>query len=602
MPQVTTSLTAPSHAAGAVATTSSAVEIHSTATNGMNHNHANSLAGSCSSEKAGQDTDATTDANTVLNNPNSTTTTSDMPQTNTTKLTAPNITAAAAGGSPANPPSSDSSAPPSSSVDKPISQAEKEARRRAWREASSEDEKRMRFLALLCGRGSFPENSSNNNNSSFLRGRDRTTSIGGMGDDNGTSRMDTDHHDSRHAFSTDLENNDPIGKTLPGHPTSGGGAGIIAQNPLADPSLPLPPNYQPTTPQNLSRRILHKQGVGYLDDAVSLLLSAASDRFLAAVLTQAAACRDRRLEGYKALLVERKERKRHRRKVLKERTERERRFREEIEKRRKGAEDAMKEAEDGKKGVKAPIAPVVAPALEEESFQVTQADLERLKEFRKDNEDLDAEEDYYHNYFGKNEYDWDDNEVGGKTAPNGDNEEESDEYDSEEEIDDKQYDLLLRDIVRPLGAWGFDLTSKIGFSSADTGMDEESEYVVEADKEDDDGDQEEEAEEEDADNNEEKEESDNDEEGNGAKKPPSPVKNSSPVKNKASAKKTASKRKREEADGDKKGAPAAKKTAVNKSSSEKVPSAVAPSTSQSVKNSSAAPASPPKPAKKSGEK
>ena len=79
------------------------------------------------------------------------------------------------------------------------------------------------------------------------------------------------------------------------------------------------PNYTPTTPQNLSRRLLHKSSVGYLDDSVPLLTSALSDRFLATVLVQAMACRDRRIEGYKATLRQRKRRVRHRKRVLRER-------------------------------------------------------------------------------------------------------------------------------------------------------------------------------------------------------------------------------------------------------------------------------------------
>ena len=110
-------------------------------------------------------------------------------------------------------------------------------------------------------------------------------------------------------------------------------------------------------------------------------------------------------------------------------------------------------------------------------------------------------------------------------------EEESDDDDSDEEIDDKQYDLLLRDIVRPLGAWGFDVSSKVEFVSSGPGVDEESEYILE--NEDDDADQEDE---EDEDADEGGDETDNDEGENGTKKPPSPAKKTSPVKKKTGVK------------------------------------------------------------------
>lgn len=54
-----------------------------------------------------------------------------------------------------------------------------------------------------------------------------------------------------------------------------------------------------TVPLNLSRRILNRQGAGYLDDAVAMITSAAADRFLATTIRCALACRDRRIAGSK---------------------------------------------------------------------------------------------------------------------------------------------------------------------------------------------------------------------------------------------------------------------------------------------------------------
>jgi hypothetical protein len=52
-----------------------------------------------------------------------------------------------------------------------------------------------------------------------------------------------------------------------------------------------------TVPTPLARRMLHRQGVGYLDETVAMLTAAAADGFLATVLQQGVACRDRRVAG-----------------------------------------------------------------------------------------------------------------------------------------------------------------------------------------------------------------------------------------------------------------------------------------------------------------
>jgi hypothetical protein len=395
-------------------------------------------------------------------------------------------------------------------AERPLSQKEKEARQKALRELSAEDEKRMRFLALLCGKNSFPSTSRERSESisrdrSGSISRDRSSSLGGGAID--------DHQDDGH--------NTALQKALSDTTTA---------------------NYAPTTPQNFSRRILHTQGCGYYDDACSLLLSAAADRFLATVLTQAKACRDRRLEGQKSLLVERRERKRHRRRVWKERIERDKRFNEDIDKRRKVVEEGKK-----------PESNSLTTSSVSDGLTLKTPDLDGLAEFRKENADLDAEEDYYHSYYGN----------GDDEGKNGE-EEESDDDDSDEEIDDKQYDLLLRDIVRPLGAWGFDVSSKVEFVSSGPGVDEESEYILE--NEDDDADQEDE---EDEDADEGGDETDNDEGENGTKKPPSPAKKTSPVKKKTGVKKPATKKRKADDDASGETAPTAKKPAAATSAEQK---------------------------------
>ena len=67
----------------------------------------------------------------------------------------------------------------------------------------------------------------------------------------------------------------------------------------------------PTVPTALSRRILHKQGVGYLDGTVGAVVSAAGDRFLATVLQQTLVCRNERLKGAELVRSAARTRQRH---------------------------------------------------------------------------------------------------------------------------------------------------------------------------------------------------------------------------------------------------------------------------------------------------
>ena len=92
-------------------------------------------------------------------------------------------------------------------------------------------------------------------------------------------------------------------------------------------------------------------------------------------------------------------------------------------------------------------------------FQLSEKDREAAEEYAKQAEDVDAEEDYYNAYNGKKGDDDDDDSMD-------DSDDEEEEDDSEDELleDATQYDLKLRDLVRPLSAWVFDLTGKLGFA------------------------------------------------------------------------------------------------------------------------------------------
>mmetsp|Transcript_32158 Transcript_32158/g.63686 ORF Transcript_32158/g.63686 Transcript_32158/m.63686 type:complete len:624 (+) Transcript_32158:624-2495(+) len=504
------------------------------------------------------------------------------------------------------------SAPPNKSEtasvshdNEPLSQAERKAREMAWRASTTEDQRRMRFLALLCGRGAF---SSNNNGVSSvlnMNGRERSNSIGGMGASiavNGQLNISA----------TSLDEKQRVGSSKSQHQTNDYQQDEFPTN---------QPNYQPTTPQNLSRRVLNRQGVGYLDDAVSLITSALSDRFLATVLVQAMACRDRRIEGNKAKLSEMKARKRHQRRVFEQRRRRDKKMACEKGKRRRLAEESVADAENIEREGPAASGSATATSQTKKKpsatsaksstaakssisiksstlpsggttdavngcagplFQLTDAQKEKVTEFQKQEADIDAEEDYYHSYLGKKAEDSDveegkDNHGVINSEPDDDaNEyeefEEDEESDEEEEDEDEQhYDLLLRDLVRPLSAWGFDLTGKLGFDVRDhDDGDAEESAAEDANAEEGEAEVEEEEEEEDGAENEEDEDGEltmmSDEEG-GAKAKESPDKKSSPVKPKKKAattkKKATAKRKRNIDEDESSGSnPMAKKAAT----------------------------------------
>ena len=362
-------------------------------------------------------------------------------------------------------------------------------------------------------------------------------SVGGMGDPDGKG-----------ARRQSVESTD---QTSPGKAAGllAGASGI----PAASTSETSEPqwNYQPTAPANLSRRRLHQSGVGYLDPSLPLILSAMSDRFIATVLVQAMACRDRRIEGHKASLKERRERKRHRRRVARERNTREGRFQEEMGKRRTRAEAAVEAAKhiDPKK-VK-----TAAGSSSKAMFGLGDKEKREAAEYKKMNADVDAEEDYYDKYYGESKGGDDEDMVS----------DEDDDEDDDLPDDGTLYDLKLRDLVRPLAAWGFDLTGKLGFEEeAKAESDGEDDEIAEAgDGSDDDEDSEEDSDDEDDGG------ATTDDEGGGSspkkRKAPSPKKKKRPAagakKKAAAVKKKAAKRKRDEKEGEK-GAPQAKKSAA----------------------------------------
>jgi hypothetical protein len=227
----------------------------------------------------------------------------------------------------------------------------------------------------------------------------------------------------------------------------------------------------PTVPTALSRRMLHRQGVGYLDDTVAAIASASADRFLATVLQQAVACRDQRLKGAEMARDAARHRKRHMQHYEADINDRKRRKEEIDEAREKShlatilaAESlrkgggASKDSDDKKSKKKK------KPAAEDTKDPV--ANGKKPEPFNDDGDDdsydsIDEEEEYYQEQLG-------DVHVNLK---------------GEDEEDDDM--LQLRDLVRPLEAWDFHLTGKTGLeiqeedSDDEEGDEEDEEDIVE---------------------------------------------------------------------------------------------------------------------------
>lgn len=199
-----------------------------------------------------------------------------------------------------------------------------------------------------------------------------------------------------------------------------------------------------SVPFSLSRRMLQRQGVGFLDDTVASVVSASGDRFLATLLQQAIACREQRLKGVELQKEEARQRRKHRIQHKADSDDRKRRKTEKEEQRHKKNLEAVAAAE----GLKASGAAAAAasPAKKKKKKKATENG-EKGKEDEESLSDdsLDEEEEYYEKYYGEDD----------------DPDSESDE----EEEDDSTYMLLLRDLERPLEAWNVHLTGKVGLGT-----------------------------------------------------------------------------------------------------------------------------------------
>lgn len=231
-------------------------------------------------------------------------------------------------------------------------------------------------------------------------------------------------------------------------------------------------SHGPTVPTALSRRMLQRQGVGYLDNTVAAVVSASADRFLATVLQQSVACRDQRLKGAAMAREAAKHRKRHIQHYTEDCDDRKRR-KEMIENaREKVAITAINKAEAIKKGGAAKPASAVAEDQGKTTKRKVKGkddgvangiklDPETKKladEEEEDYDSMDEEEEYYQQH------------VADTTGGHGTTGEDADDDDEEDEDDM----LLLKDIVRPLEAWNFHLSGKEDLESEGDESDEEN--------------------------------------------------------------------------------------------------------------------------------
>ena len=246
----------------------------------------------------------------------------------------------------------------------------------------------------------------------------------------------------------------------------------------------LPSSSGPTVPCALSRRMLQRQGVGYLDDTVASVVSASADRFLATVLQQSIACRDQRLKGAAMTREATKQRKRHMEDYDADNHDRKRRkdsiikAREDIAKFTIEAAEPIKKggvasggkststSASGKKTIKKKRGGKKQPSASANTAtgpKIIPPAMVKLamEESEEEYDSIDEEEEYYQ-----------ENVVVAtreriRLKKSGGSDDEDEDEDSDEDSDEEDDTLLLRDIVRPLEAWNFHLNGKVPIETDD---------------------------------------------------------------------------------------------------------------------------------------
>jgi hypothetical protein len=236
----------------------------------------------------------------------------------------------------------------------------------------------------------------------------------------------------------------------------------------------------PTVPTSLSRRILNRQGVGYIDGTVGAVVSAAADRFLATVLQQGLACRDERLKGAELIRGAEETRQAHREQYEADVEFRRKRKLEIEEKNKQICHNAIKAAETLKKFPPPPANAAASSTATTASGDTASTKKKKKKvdnaatagppsklKLKEDDESsvnsIDEEEAYHMEYFGD-------------IAPV--------KKDKDDEDDDM---LILRDLARPLEAWDFHVLGKEGLRAIDRADDSEDEESDDEKEEEEDG-------------------------------------------------------------------------------------------------------------------
>ena len=210
----------------------------------------------------------------------------------------------------------------------------------------------------------------------------------------------------------------------------------------------------PTVPTSLSRRMLQRQGVGYLDPSVGAIVSAAADRFLVTVLQQSLVCRDQRLRGAEQAKEAAMHRKRHLEHYNTDRDDRERRKADNELQREKRNLAAIEAAETLTKEKATAAAAGVTGA---DDGDVTKAKKRKApasaplngNKRKRDETDAGEDEDAYDSIDEEEEY---------YQAHLG-----SDIADIGDDIEDDDDMLILRDIIEPLRTWNYHVNGKEGF-------------------------------------------------------------------------------------------------------------------------------------------
>ena len=228
-----------------------------------------------------------------------------------------------------------------------------------------------------------------------------------------------------------------------------------------------------TVPNALCRRIIHRHGGGYLDETVAAVASGTADRFLATVLQQGVTCRDRRLKGEdlakRDRMVRRAERKRQRKEMEGRRRKKAKKWNTKREKAMAAVGAEMREAAEAaskKGGRKSPV----PESPNSKKSGASKYKMPNVPDYNgdADHDSVDEEEEFYHDYYGKGGKNGSYNEGDSDDGSDEDDDEDYDEYDyDDDEEDESRYTLLLRDLVRPLGAWNMSIAGKLGLGAVE---------------------------------------------------------------------------------------------------------------------------------------